>query len=449
MISIKNKISKPFFIMSISIPIGIFILFNLTVWSYTFFESKSNLEKVAETIQENLIKKSGKTSVFTLIRSTQLNEGTELLAFNKEGDILIPDVLENTFVTPEIARRAYNDTKHTNKSVSFALGSQNFHAIGLEIIKGAPSRTPKTGGVNDIDRVIYVSRGNISADFIWSINTILALISILVIIICSMICKRLAAQISNPLIKLSAYMEGIDYQTLVKLPNDESSIELYALTKKINEMNANIYNYNQKQKSFLQNASHEIRTPLMGILGYSEGIEMGVFENTKETAHLISNEAKRLTKLVSDLLVLSRAESLVEKSEFELCNIVEVISDIILLYKPIIKDKKIEFICDDSIDKLTNKEMIIVIVSNILSNAVRYAKETIVITLIKRENWVCIQIKDDGEGIEDIDKVFERFYRGTGGNFGLGLSIVHASVKALGGNINVYNQNGAVFEVTI
>ena len=449
MISIKDKISKPFFIMSISIPIGISILFNLTVWSYTFFESKSNLEKVAETIQENLIKKSGKTSVFTLIRSTKLNEGTELLAFDEEGNILIPDVLEDTFVNPEIARRAYNDTQHTNKSVSFALGSQNFHAIGLEIIKVAPSRTPKSGVVNDIDRVIYVSRGNISADFIWAINTILAFISILVIIICSMICKRIAAQISNPLIQLSSYMEGIDYQTLIKLPNDESSIELYALTKKINEMNANIYNYNQKQKSFLQNASHEIRTPLMSILGYSEGIEMGVFANTKVTAHLISNETKRLTKLVSDLLVLSRAESLVQKNEFELCNIVEVISDIILLYKPIIQDKQIEFICDDSIEKVTSKEMTIVIVSNILSNAVRYAKETIIITLTQREDLICIQIKDDGEGVADIDRIFERFYRGRDGNFGLGLSIVHASVKALGGSINVYNQNGAVFEILI
>lgn len=89
---------------------------------------------------------------------------------------------------------------------------------------------------------------------------------------------------------------------------------------------------------------------------------------------------------------------------------------------------------------------------NIISNCMRYAKTKIDVSLFLREANAVIRIQEDGPGIreEDLPHLFERFYKGKGGNFGLGLAISKSAVQSAGGEINAYNgETGAVFEITL
>ncbi len=86
---------------------------------------------------------------------------------------------------------------------------------------------------------------------------------------------------------------------------------------------------------------------------------------------------------------------------------------------------------------------------NIISNAIRYAKSSVYVALSCENAKVNIVVKDDGNGIPDTDKIFDRFSKGEDGNFGLGLSIAKTSAQMMNGKIHAYNDGGAVFVIEI
>ena len=88
-------------------------------------------------------------------------------------------------------------------------------------------------------------------------------------------------------------------------------------------------------------------------------------------------------------------------------------------------------------------------VINIISNCIKYAKSEVIVTIYSEKNDVVIKISDDGNGIaqNDLPHIFDRFYKGKQGNFGLGLSIALSAVEFMGGSVKAYNEGGAVFEI--
>jgi two-component system, OmpR family, sensor histidine kinase CssS len=108
-----------------------------------------------------------------------------------------------------------------------------------------------------------------------------------------------------------------------------------------------------------------------------------------------------------------------------------------------IKDSNLTVYASDSLLSAT--------VINIISNCIKYARSTIGVSLFKKGEFAVIRINDDGEGFSqnDLAHIFDRFYKGKNGNFGLGLSIAKSAVDLMGGSIKAYNQNGAVFEIEL
>ncbi len=189
----------------------------------------------------------------------------------------------------------------------------------------------------------------------------------------------------------------------------------------------------------------------MSIQGYADGIEMGVFSDAKGTAHLISNQSKRLTKLVDSLLTLARAENFSINKKLEKMNISNTLIEMLNTYNGYAVNKKIKIETDINKDIFSNanSELLLSSVGNILSNVIRYAENTVKISLTKKDGKAIITVKDDGKGIENLDKIFERFSKGEDGNFGLGLSIVKTSVEMMNGAIKAFNDSGAVFEIIL
>jgi signal transduction histidine kinase len=223
----------------------------------------------------------------------------------------------------------------------------------------------------------------------------------------------------------------------------------------LSDMSAKINGYDKAQKTFLQNASHELKTPLMSIQGYAEGISGGILPDVKHAADIIGGESKRLNTLVEELLTLSRIESQTYAKELVLCNLADMLKEYAQrlggfaakMNRTLTLDLPKEPVMVYADDVLLSQA-----VMNITSNCLRYAKTQARIALIRRGEFAAVRITDDGSGIapEDLPHIFERFYKGKGGNFGLGLAIAKSAVEFMGGTVSAYNSdNGAVFEVRL
>lgn len=221
-----------------------------------------------------------------------------------------------------------------------------------------------------------------------------------------------------------------------------------------------------KQMEFVQNVSHELRTPLTIIQAKQELLLQepnSKIIDKSEDIILTLNETKRLSKLIKDLMLLSRADSTGIKLQKENINIDEYTKEVISPYVEIaeMQEKNIVLNLDYKmdIDVDTNKYYQLMII--LLDNAIKYTEinDTIEIKTYMKDNKFVLEVKDTGIGISDegIKRVFERFYREdkarnreTGGS-GLGLSIASSIVNAHGGNIKV-NHNipkGTIFTVKL
>ncbi len=217
---------------------------------------------------------------------------------------------------------------------------------------------------------------------------------------------------------------------------------------------------------FVQNVSHELRTPLTIIQAKQELLLQEPNEkiiDKSEDIVLTLNETKRLSKLVKDLLILSRADNNKTGLQKENVNIDDYIKEIVAPYSEIAEMEKkevilnLEYKMDVNID--TNKIYQLMII--LLDNAIKYTEENdkIEIKTYSKDNKCIIEVKDTGIGISDegLKRIFERFYREdrarnreTGGT-GLGLSIANVIVSEHGGTIKASHNNpkGTIFTIRL
>ncbi|MBC2575153.1 sensor histidine kinase [Peptostreptococcus canis] len=210
-------------------------------------------------------------------------------------------------------------------------------------------------------------------------------------------------------------------------------------------MSKQISKSEQIQKQFFQNASHELRTPLMSIQGYAEGLKYDVIKDKQNAYDIIISESDKMTKLVDEILFLSKFES--EAPKKERIKVSEILYDCASSMDSIAKERNIEFAFDIDGDFtiIGDEDMIQRAFSNIISNAIRYAKSKIDIECKSEGEKLYLSIKDDGCGIleEDLPHIFERFYKGKGGKFGIGLSMAKEIIGKHSGVIYVDSKFGS------
>lgn len=218
------------------------------------------------------------------------------------------------------------------------------------------------------------------------------------------------------------------------------------------------------RKEFVANVSHELKTPITSIQGFIETLKMtdNLDEDTKNRfLTIIENEATRLTRLIDDILLLSTIENKTKK-KVEKVDLFEVFEEVHEVINYIAKKKNIKVKYDfenKDIDLWEYSGYIRQILLNIISNAIKYTGENGEVSIkqyIKSEK-VFIEVKDNGIGIpeEDIERIFERFYRVDKarsrefGGTGLGLSIAKEILDKNGGSIDIKSEVGKGTEVVI
>ncbi len=434
--TIRKKISRPFLIIIVLIPLSILILFNLLVKQYSSQQAQDDLLKAVDSIATSL-EQDNIQSLADILKNQDHSSSAELLVYNKSGKLSKNFNKGESFLDPKLANLIYEESLNLlyHEIGSFNYEGTNYYIVSVEFETQTPT-----------DKIVYVSRGLIIDDFVNQINFILMAVSVIITLIALIVSFRITKSIAKPIENLTYAVENMNSNELIKIDNKSDSLEIAKLTAEINALNKRIYHYNESQKSFLQNASHELRTPLMSIMGYADGIEMDVFKDYKGTAHLISDQCKRLTSLVDSLLSLSRAENFNTNKKLESICLSEAVIDITNQFKGyctsnnIVLDLKIS----PEVYVLATTELLSASIGNILSNAIRYASSKVSIQLFSDAK---IKISDDGNGIENLETIFEKFSKGKGGNFGLGLSIAKTSCEMMNAEIIAYNDKGAVFEI--
>ncbi|MBO4392142.1 MAG: HAMP domain-containing histidine kinase [Clostridia bacterium] len=237
-----------------------------------------------------------------------------------------------------------------------------------------------------------------------------------------------------------------------------SNDEIGELASSIDSLAKSIEEYDKSQKVFLQNASHELRTPLMSIRGYVEGLKDGIFtKNTDEVYESILNQTARLEKLVEDVMYLSKIETTKDILQLSPVSTDEIVDEAIERVDGIASANGIRIVKGEVVKEelVCDGDHLATVFTNLFSNALRYAKSTIVIEACPVEKGVVFTVTDDGPGLseEDMPHLFDRFYKGASGKHGLGLAIVKAIAVAHKGTVEAYNRkdgrSGAVFEVFI
>jgi two-component system OmpR family sensor kinase len=251
----------------------------------------------------------------------------------------------------------------------------------------------------------------------------------------------------------SSLTERIDYAG----PDDEVG----HMVSSINAMLDRLERAFGEQRKFTADASHELRTPLAVISGHLEmlrDVEMSEAERTEELA-LISDEVARMGRLVDDLLALARLEAGAPTPHQPLE--VSSLLDEAAARGRGLGDRVIRVSAEADLWVDGDPDQLMQAFLNLVGNAVAYTRDggTIALSAAGDASSITVRIADDGPGIrtEDLDRVFDRFYRAQGprpgksGGSGLGLAITQRLIELHSGTITAGNrpEGGAVFTVRL
>lgn len=234
--------------------------------------------------------------------------------------------------------------------------------------------------------------------------------------------------------------------------------EIRNLASDFNRMTEEVQRSQQTLRDFLANISHELKTPLTSIRGFSDAILDGTIDDSRgieNSARIINAESNRVLRLVEELLDLSRIESgqiSMRQEDLDLAELFQHVGDV---FSRRAEEAAIALELDASghrhirgdFDRLEQ------VLNNLLDNAFRYTAPNGRIRLASRDvrpGVIQVSVSDTGPGInpEELQHLFDRFYRGTNGarasgkGYGLGLAISREIVRAHGGDIWVTSERG-------
>ncbi len=285
-------------------------------------------------------------------------------------------------------------------------------------------------------------------------------VSLVVIIVMFTILYTVARNIFKPLSKISmvakSYAKG-DFSKKI-IVRDKS--EVSEIANALNEMSASLGNLEIMRKSFIANVSHELRTPMTSISGFVDGILDGTIPKEKERVYLsvVSQETKRLSRLVASMLNIAKIESgettLIKKN----CNIIDLTVNCLVTLEKQISEKNIDISGLDNGENLVyaDVDLLYQVVYNLIDNAIKFTNQNgqITFSTYTKENTFYYSIKNTGEGIKEceLSLVFDRFYKSdqsrskdkTG--VGLGLYIASSIVNMHEGKIMVRSIEGEYTE---
>ena len=249
-----------------------------------------------------------------------------------------------------------------------------------------------------------------------------------------------------------------DFSVRVNIASDD---EIGELARSFNNMAESLSASENVRRSFVANVSHELKTPMTTIAGFIDGILDGTIPKEKQNYYLgiVSEEIKRLARLVRSMLDLSRLDSGEMKLNYQSFDLLSMLVTIIITFEHEIEAKKIEIKGLDSISSKMvygDRDLIYQVVYNLIENAVKFTNENgyIEFNITDNSEQVDFSVKNSGQGINksEIGLVFDRFYKTDKSRskdkkgLGLGLYLVRSIIRMHGGDITAKSEYGEYCE---
>ncbi len=289
----------------------------------------------------------------------------------------------------------------------------------------------------------------------------------IVVLIIAFVASYLAsAQMTKPLRQMAQVIKKIESGDFsARMPVDRQD-EIGLLADSINKMAVSVGALEGMRRDFISSVSHELKTPMTTISGFVDGILDGTIPKEESARYLriVSDETKRLARLVNSMLQLSRLQSEEMKLNKTTFNLSDMIISVFLSFEQKIESKKLEIVGLDMLHPVSitaDRDLIYQVVYNLTENAIKFTPEggTVSVVSSVEKQLVKFSIRNTGEGLRqsEMAKIFERFYKTdrsrsndkTG--MGFGLYIVKTIIGLHDGKITVGSVLGEYtqFDVTL
>ena len=407
----------------------------------TFFVSDSVVESEAKNrLIDEVVEISSGADKFT-----PYEDGVTLSVYDKDGNLVAGSVPRN-FKVNDFSLGAISEYKDVNHNKYLYYDSE--------------SSSARLGNGKYVRGIVQVTN-NING---WILPIIISIGSPFIIMIIMYGGYLIIRSSLKPVRDMTKTAEAIANSNDLskRIYIEEGNDEVHKLGKVFNEMLETLENSSKRERQFSSDVSHELRTPISVIMAESEygSKYTDSIEEAKESFSAIERQSKRMTSMINQILELARLDSRLEipKQKFQLSDkIKHTLEDYKILFDN--KNIKLSITIEENISIYANEALIMRMIDNLLSNALKYAETEVTVCLAKR-NRIIFEVADDGIGISDEEKIniWNRFYKvdksrttTEDNSSGLGLSITKKIVELHDGKIAIIDNkpNGARFVVNL
>ena len=264
----------------------------------------------------------------------------------------------------------------------------------------------------------------------------------------------LARMLARPLAEVGGAARRIaDGDYAARVPR-EGPEEIASLADSFNQMAASLERMEAMRRDFIANAAHELRTPLTNLQGYLEALRDGVITPDRATYDSLWDEAERLVRLSHSLDALAEGDAATSPPRLIELDLAAAVRAAVELAQPTLDRAGLTVTVDvpDRLPARANADHLAQVLGNLLSNAARYTPSggTVTVRAERRPSDLLVSISNSGDGIpaDELDRVFERFYRveksrdRARGGAGIGLAIVQQIVESAGGRVGAESEHG-------
>ena len=443
---IKEIIFKPFRRITLTFKITlwytIFIVILLTsIILGTFFVSDSVVESSGKKkLIEEVTKISNGKENFTAFE-----DGVTLSLYDKDGNLIAGSIPKNFDVRDfSLGVVTYYTDSNNNKYMYYDIETTSARLANGKYVRG----------------IVQISSGQTS----WYLPFAIIAGSPIIILIITyggyLIIRNSLKPVREMIETAETISNSADLSKRITIEDGKDEVHKLALV--FNEMLESLERASMRERQFSSDVSHELRTPISVIMSESEyGTKyIDTVDEAKESFAVIERQSKRMTIMINQILEMARLENRLEipKEYFDLSSCLEeTLED----YKKLFETKDIQLITniEDNITLFGNRALLIRLIDNLVSNALKYANSKIWISIAKRNN-IIIEVSDDGRGIADDEKayIWDRFYKvdksrsiSEDNSSGLGLAISKKIVKLHGGKIVALDNKpqGAKFVINL
>ncbi len=443
----SNKIFKGIWIVALSVFLASLVFIMGISYNYFTGLQKSQLRNETELAAQG-VAKSGMNYFDDL--ST---EGYRITWIGADGDVLYDSDADTATMENHMER------KEVKQALAEEYGESARYSSTLSDKQLYAAKRLPDGSVIRLS-IVQMAIWALILGFAQPICIVILIALVLTFVLASRIAKKIVKPINEiDLDKPEQYYGQENYKEVEplllhiaaqrnQLKKDQQQIEKTALIR----------------QEFTANVSHELKTPLHAISGYAELLENGMVkeEDIKPFAGRIRSESSRMTKLVEDIIELTKLDNGGAEMEWEDCNLLRIAENAVDSLDAAASALNISVSVDGTDAPIKGiPQTLYSIVYNLCDNAIKYnhAGGSVSVEIRPQKNDTVLTVKDTGVGIpeECQDRVFERFYRVDRshstevGGTGLGLSIVKHAVMIHGGRIKINSEigKGTEFVVTL